>query len=342
MLLSIIIVSYNSRDLLDGCLSSILSYPPNCSFEVIVVDNGSSDGSQSLVKDRYSLVKIMELRCNMGFSKANNIGIKESKGDYILLLNADTLVDPQALDGLLDFARGKEDLGMVGPKLLNPDGTVQPSCFDFPTVTKNLMHLLNLTSVMKRILRLRWVGGTLNKVLRKDFAYRLNLDFVHEIDYVMFACALVPRRVFRQIGYLDDSLFLYHEECEFGYRLRHYGLKSFFFPGATVVHLGGGSSRPQEIKMFLSYFQSLLCVLRKHSKRFRYLLFKVTIAWGIVIRILLLPFSGGKDFGVFTRYKCGTKSTYSFVSIKNAFKAYVLVLSSILANGRQDCRKEVK
>lgn len=331
MLLSIIIVNHDGRELLDKCLSSLFNNPPTCGFEVIVVDNGSSDGSQDLLETDYPTVKVMRLNCNLGFSKANNIGIKESQGDYILLLNNDTLVCPAALDRLLDFAKGRDKLGMVGPKLVNPDGTVQQSCYDFPTVTKNLAHLLNLTPVIKAVLRTKSARRVLSRFSKKDPACLLTADSVREVDYVKFACVLIPRAVFDRVGYLDENLFIYHEDCEFGYRIKESGLGAFIFPFAEIVHLGKGSSKPGDVKIFLHFFRGLLYLFRKHKEYATYVLFRITTAFGMMVRLLLLPFTGGRDLRIFSREKPREKLKHSFPLLKSAFKGYLTVLKEYLA-----------
>lgn len=330
MLLSIIIVNYNGRDLLDKCLASLLSNSPACGFEVIVVDNGSSDGSQLMLKHRYPLARLVALGHNTGFSKANNIGIRESKGEFILLLNNDTVVCPHALDRMVNFARSAEKLGMVGPKLLNPDGTLQQSCYDFPTVSKNLMHLLNLTPLLKALLGTK-TGHVIRRVLgREDFACFLAPESVRKIDYVKFACVLIPRRVFEQVGYLDENLFMYHEDCELGYRMQGCGLASYIFPFAQIVHLGKGSSNPGDLKIFLCFFSGLLYLFRKHRSYLAYLLFRITTATGILVRLFLLPITGGTDFRIFSREEPRRKLRPSSPLFENALRGYLYVLRRCL------------
>ena len=142
--LSIVIVSWNTSDMLLSCLTSIFDHPPQCHFDVWVVDNASSDISAAMVRQRFPQVHLIENRVNAGFARANNQAIRQSNGYFLLLLNPDTEVKPGALELLVRFLRRHRQVGGAGPRLLNPDGTLQPSCHPGPTLTRELWRLFHL------------------------------------------------------------------------------------------------------------------------------------------------------------------------------------------------------
>src|SRR5271157_5076339 len=142
--ISIIIVSWNAKEYLDECLNSIYENPSKCTLETIVVDNASTDGAPDLVKEKYPQVRLIRNTENLGFAKANNIGIKESMGEYVCLINSDAVVLENCLDLMCNYMNEHPEIGVLGPKVLNSDGSLQPSCREFPTFWKNLCRAFAL------------------------------------------------------------------------------------------------------------------------------------------------------------------------------------------------------
>ena len=229
MKLSILIVSWNTRDLLIKCINSILRYPPSFDYEIIVVDNHSRDGSVealvSLLGHNKRLQVIPSLR-NLGFAKANNLAQKNSSGEFVLLLNPDTEVRPQALQNLVEYLEGHPGVGIVGPKILNPDGTVQPSVRRFPDIWSSLL----VFSGLHRLWKPRWY-------LMEEFSY----DQGAEVDQVMGAALLTRRPLIAQLGFLDEKFWLWYEEVDFCKRVKEAGYQIKFYPKAEVMHLGAQS-----------------------------------------------------------------------------------------------------
>lgn len=220
MELSIIIVNWNTKKLVLDCVKSIYKHPPKVNFEVIVVDNASSDGSVEALK-KLKKVKLVENNENQGFNRANNQGISKAQGSYILLLNSDTEVKEGSIDKLLSFATKNKNIGVVIPKLLNTDGTTQGSVFRFP----NLL----------RTIRQYWFGekGLLDK-------YSPKKESKVEVG-VMAAFLITPKAL--KLGGLNEDYFMYFEDLDYCRKLRKNGLDIYFLPDAEVVHHHGASGK---------------------------------------------------------------------------------------------------
>lgn len=229
--LSIIIVNFNTKELLKKCLESIFRVKEHESgrveMEIIVVDNGSTDGSVEAIEARYKDIKILRNEENLGFAKANNQGIKISKGDYILLLNSDTEVRSGALDKLVQFAEKHPDAGVAGARLLNPDGSIQPSVYHFPTIWRAIAeYWLGKRGVYEKYALTGALTGT---------------DPV-SVEAVTGAAMLIPRKTIEKVGLLDERYFLYFEDLDFCRRARETGLKIYYLPSAEVIHHHGKSA----------------------------------------------------------------------------------------------------
>lgn len=222
---SIIIVNWNTKDLVVNCVNSILASKPRAAVEIIIVDNGSTDGSLEEIhklQKKGKIQKVIENGSNLGFSKANNKGIKSSKGEFVLLLNSDTEIKKSAIDELLNFAKNKKNLGVVGSKLLNKDGTVQPSCFNFPT----LMNAI----------RQYWLG---EKHLYDKFYPKTNQPT--SVDVVVGASFLITPEAIKRVGLLNEKYFFFFEDLDYCRAVRNAGLEVYYLPSSQVVHLHGSS-----------------------------------------------------------------------------------------------------
>lgn len=238
--LSVIIVSYNTQKLLQDCLASIFKQTKDLNYEVIVVDNASTDGSVEKILG-YKDIKILRNKENLGFAKANNQGIKIARGKYILLLNSDTKVVGNALKKLVDFAETKVKLGVVGPRLLNADGSRQPSTAPFLKLPQALLWL-----------------ATGDRFLYASPAAE------SKVDWVMGAALLVKREVVEKVGRLDEQFFMYLEEVEWCYRINRAGWQTWFYPGAEIFHLVRGSSPEGKQRAVLGIYAGLPYFYGKH------------------------------------------------------------------------------
>ena len=272
--LSILIVNWNTRDLLARCLASIYAHPPSPAFEVIVVDNASTDGSPAMVRERFPQVRLIENGENVGFARANNQAIRESRGAYLLLLNSDTLVLPAAFDRLLAFMAAHPRAGMVGPRVLNPDGSLQPSCTPFPTLAREAWRMFHGDRIRP------WAVYAMTA---------WDVETPREVDVLMGAALLVRRQVIDEIGLLDEAFFMYSEEVDWCLRAKKAGWKVWWEPRAQIIHYGGQSSKQASEKMFLHLYRSKVLFFRKHYGPLQTTLYKGILALASLPRLLLAP-----------------------------------------------------
>ncbi len=272
--LSIIIVNWNTRDLLAGCLASIYSHPPAATFEVIVVDNASADGSAALVQSQFPQVTLLTNANNPGFAAGNNQAITHSNGRYLLLLNPDTIVRPGALDTLLTFMDTHPAAGAAGSLLLNPDGSLQHSCHPAPTLSREWWRLFHLDHLF---------------ALARYPMEQWPQDRPREVDTIQGACLIVRREVIDQVGLLDDAYFMYSEEVDWCLRIRRAGWQLYWVPQAQVIHYGGQSTRQVAVTMFLQLYRAKLLYFRKHDGRLAGWLYKLILLAASLLRVLLTP-----------------------------------------------------
>ena len=227
MKVSVIIVNYNTKDLTKACIESVMNEGSKLDFEVIVVDNNSKDGSVKELKKlwrKYKNLKLIENKENSGFSKANNQGAREASGKYILLLNSDTVVKRFSFKKLIAFAEKKEDAGVVGARLLNPDGSLQASCFYFPTI--------------KNAIREYWLG---QEGLFEKYAPKGNKPV--EVEALVGAAFLITPKALQKVGLLDERYFMYFEDVDYCRRVWEKGLKVYYLPEVRVLHYHGESGK---------------------------------------------------------------------------------------------------
>ena len=230
MKLSIVIICWNDWKVIENCLASIFDGKTNTPFEVIVSDNGSTDGSIQRIRTKFPAVRLIENGENLGFSKGNNAGIREASGDYVLILNPDTIVHPGSLDRWIEYAERHPDAGAFGCKVLNPDGSFQGTARPFPTVSRALIAALGLRPL-----------GFLGKAFLSDKYVGFNGDREREIDWQSGCCVLVRGDILRQIGGFDECFFFHYEEVDLCYRVWQTGHPIRFTPNVTITHLGGQS-----------------------------------------------------------------------------------------------------
>ena len=253
--LSVVILSWNVRDLLQQCLASLTTHHCPLSTEIIVVDNASSDNSVEMVRAEFPQVKLVVNATNRGYTGGNNDGMAVATGRYVLILNPDTQVVDDALATLVNYAKAHPEAGVIGPQLLNPDGTVQSSRRRFPTCATALFESTWLQSIAPR------------RVLR-DYTMDDRPDAeTQEVDWVVGACLLVPRQVIEQVGVLDEGFFMYSEELDWCRRVKQAGWQVVYLPQAQVVH-HMGKSTDQVVAQRHIYFQtSKVRYFRKHHGR---------------------------------------------------------------------------
>lgn len=268
---SVIIVNWNTRNLLRDCLASVYASISNIEFEVIVIDNASSDSSADMVRVEFPQVLLMQNDTNKGFAAANNQGIAAARGRYVLLLNSDTVVLNNAVEKVVCFADSHPQAGVVGCRVLNPDGSLQLTCFMFPSVFN---MFLSITYLYKLFPRSTFWG-------RERMSW-WDRDDEREVDVVTGCFMLVRQEGIKQVGLMDDKFFMYAEEADWCYRFREAGYRLLFTPNAEIIHLGGASSKQVKPKMIAQWKKSMLLYFRKHRGLLAY-----GMAW-ILINLFFL------------------------------------------------------
>lgn len=223
--LSIIILNYKTRGLLKQCLRGVRLFDLNLDYEIIVVDNNSRDGTIEMMKQEFPEIKLIASPVNNGHAAGSNLGLKEAKGKYSLLLNTDIAILDNAIRKLYDFMETHPKAGLVGPKLLNPNGSIQLSCCQFP---KFLIPIYRRTPLGKL-----WFA---KKVLRKY----LMLDFDHnqtrKVDWMLGACMMIKNEAMEKVGLMDERFFLYFEDVDWCRRFWQAGYDVYYFADVELVH----------------------------------------------------------------------------------------------------------
>lgn len=255
--LSIIIVNWNTRDMLRDCLASLPAATEGLTTEILVVDNASSDHSAEMVTAEFPRVRLIESGGNLGFSRANNLALARSRGNAILLLNPDTVCPPVSLVRMFRFMNGKENVGAVGPRLVGGDSRPTISGGYFPRAR---FHWLGFFDP-RRI----WLRGSLSQ--RIVFIPERH-EASRRVEYVMGACFLMPRSAFNRVGNLDDRFFMYFEETDWCYRAHHAGLDIWYCAETEITHLEGKAAAKAS-RFSIEQFQKSyrLFVAKHYGKR---------------------------------------------------------------------------
>lgn len=257
--LSIIIATFNAGTLLADCLRSIYASPPSDRFEIIVVDDASSDGTTEMIRTSYPGVRLLRNEANCHYAFSNNRAFDVADGEFFLLLNNDTVVLPGALDGMLSFLRQHPEAGAVGSRLLNDDGSVQWSVKTLPNPAS---ALFGARSIVARLF-------PSNRYSRKHLLH-FDRDSPEPFiaGYVSSAAVMIPRRIVKEVGYLDVR-FAYHVDADYCKRIGDIGYPCYYLPTATIIHLNhrGGTMvdlRRRFVSLYLFHLQSYI-FFRKHN-----------------------------------------------------------------------------
>lgn len=273
-LVSVIVVSYNTARLTLDCLRSVYDHAGDVKIEILVVDNASNDGSADAIRTAFPEVTLIENERNTGFGAANNTAMAATKGRYFLLLNSDAYLAANALAGMVACLDHHPDAAVVGPRLLNSDGSLQPSCFRFPSPGRAWLENL-------------WLSAALPNHPQIGDYRRWAHDAERAVDFVIGACMLVRRAAYEQVGGFDERFFMYGEESEWQRRFAEAGWKTVFTPEARVVHLGGGSGHGSKVVMNPHFFQSLDEYQRIHHGLAGLISLRCAMAIGCLLRTFL-------------------------------------------------------
>lgn len=268
--LSIVLVCWNNKTYLDPCLQSLYETGMQNSFDIVVVDNGSTDRSQQMLAEKYPQVKIIQNDSNLGLGKASNQGIEATQGRYILLLNNDTIVNGSSIDAMVDLLEQNPKAGGVGGKLMNPDGTIQAGYNYFSSLHEEFL-----------------VATRLGELFRPGYPAMMDANEIKSVDWMGSACLMVRRSALGEVGLLDEEYFIYGDEADLQYRLKKAGWEIYFLPNATTVHYGGRSmDRWRRRKMV---YRGKMIFYQKHYGSFKAFILRLML--GILSFVKLIVWS---------------------------------------------------
>ncbi len=268
--LSVIIITYKEREFLRNCLESVFRSKTNFRFEVIVTDSNSQDGSVEMVRQDFSQAKVLDNQKNLGFSKGNNVAIKQAQGRYILLLNADTTVRPETLDLSIKYMDSHPEVGAMGAKVLLPNGSLDKAARrKFPNPANSFLQLFGL---------------------KKFSNYNIStpIDQEVEVDAIMGAYFFVRKSVIDQVGMLDEEFFMYGEDLDWCWRIKSAGHKIMYYPQAEITHYKYGASKSIPFRTIRWAHDAMKIFYRKHYAPEYNWFFNQLVYLGISIRMYLV------------------------------------------------------
>lgn len=273
---SIIIVNYNTKELTKNCLDSIYQKTENISYEIVVIDNASTDGTQDMIKQEFKEVILIESNKNLGFGRANNLGIERAKGKYVFLLNSDTILLNNAVKIFFDYMEKNEQVGVCGGNLYNEDMTEQASYGNFPKLSQQLLS----TFLMYKILP---------EIYKKYFAISDGIvEKEKSVDFICGADMFISKKVLEEVGYFDKDFFMYYEETELCHRIRKAKYDIKIIPDVKIIHLCGKSTGDDiSDKKFLMVEESKYKYFKKIYGVIGYFIIRKLINISYVIKYLV-------------------------------------------------------
>ncbi|MBL7020965.1 MAG: glycosyltransferase family 2 protein [Nitrospinaceae bacterium] len=274
MNLSCIIVNYYNSTPLKNCLESVYRTLQKISFEVIVVDNSQNDPGMASLKESYPQIRVIQNAANVGFAKANNQAVQSAQGETLLFLNPDTILTDQAIEKMVAHLESNPDIGALGPKVLNTDGSLQYSCRHFPTLMTGFFNRYSLLS--------RWFPDNPYTVhyLMKDFSHDEN----REVDWLSGCCLMVPRLAFEKSGGFDEQYFLFNEDIDLCRTIHQNGFKVMYFPSAEITHHVSTSNSKVSARIIIKRHRGMKHYYGKHHGKNP--LTKIVVNIAITLRCL--------------------------------------------------------
>ncbi len=251
--ISIVIVTWNGKKVVSQCLESLRRYGENRSVEILVVDNGSTDGTAEHIRREFPFAKLIVNPSNLGFARANNIGIAQSTGEFVCLVNSDVEVPEGCLEKTVEFMEQNPSIGVLGPKMVLPDGTIGQSCMGFPTVWNWFCRALALDTLFPGS---KLSGG----YLRTDFRY----DRIEDVEVLTGWFWMVRREALDEVGLLDERYFMYGEDIDWCKRFHQAGWRVVFYPGAYAVHHCAASSANAPTRFYIEMHRANMQYLAKY------------------------------------------------------------------------------
>ncbi len=252
--LSIIIVNYNVKEFLQNLLDSLHKATQNISHEIIIVDNASDDGSVEIIEERFPSVHLIKNQKNIGFGKANNLALEKAKGKYLLLINPDTIVKENTFEKLIKFFEDTSDAGIVGCKVLNPDGTLQLPCRrGFPGPWTSFTKITGLSKLFPK-----------SKLLARYHLTYLDENKTYEVDAISGAFMFIKRETYEKVGGFDPDFFMYGEDLDLCYRTQKAGFKVYYFHETEIIHYKGESTKRSRIDETKVFYNAMHLFVKKH------------------------------------------------------------------------------
>jgi GT2 family glycosyltransferase len=277
MKLSIVIVNYNVEYFLEQCLHSVYLACKDIEYEIFVVDNNSVDGSVKMIKEKFPQLILIENKDNRGFSKANNQAIREAKGEYILLLNPDTVVESDTFSKVINYMDGNKEAGGLGVKMIDGKGHFLPeSKRGLPTPEVAFYKVFGLSKLFPK-----------SRKFGKYHLSYLNNDEIHEVDILAGAFMLMRKSVLDKVGYLDEDFFMYGEDIDLSYRIIKAGYKNIYFPETRIIHYKGESTKKSSVNYVFIFYNAMIIFAKKHFSQKNARLFSLFINFAIYIRASL-------------------------------------------------------
>lgn len=275
--LSIIIVNYKTHDLTIACMQSVFSSATSYDYEVILVDNASNDGVIDSTNVQFPQVKCIANNDNVGFSRANNQGIRIAQGRYILLLNSDTIVQTDTLDTMLRLMDENPKVGASGCKIVLPDGSLDKACKrGFPTPSASFYYAFGFSKLFPNVPR-----------FNQYQLGHLSPDKEYPIDCLVGAFMLIRREAIDQVGMLDEEFFMYGEDIDWCYRIKDAGWINYYYPRTQIVHYKGASSRRKPFKIIYEFHRAMILFHNKHYRKKYSWLTNTTVYAGVGLKFLL-------------------------------------------------------
>ena len=251
---SVIIVNYNVKEFVQNLLHSLEKATRSIKAEIIIVDNASDDGSVELIREKFPYVKLVASKENLGFGRANNVGFQMAQGKYLFILNPDTLVQEDTLEKLISFFERTPDAGMIGCKILNPDGTLQLSCRrGFPSPWTSFCKVTGLSSLFPK-----------SRLFAKYNLTYLDEDQISEVDALSGSCMLMRKDVYDKIGGFDEQFFMYGEDLDLCYRVQKAGFKVYYVPETKIIHYKGESTKRSSLDETKVFYGAMSLFVKKH------------------------------------------------------------------------------
>jgi GT2 family glycosyltransferase len=277
MKLSVIIVNYNVKYFLEQCLLSVIHACDGIESEIIVIDNASVDGSTDLLKRRFPNVRLTVNADNVGFGKANNQGIRMSSGEYVLLLNPDTIVAEDTLSRCIAFMDAHPDAGALGVRMIDGTGRFLPeSKRGLPTPAVSFFKVFGISKLFPK-----------SRLFNRYHLGYLGKDETHAVDVLSGACMMIRRKVLDTIGLLDEDFFMYGEDIDLSYRITQAGYKNYYYPETSIIHYKGESTRKGSLNFVRMFYQAMILFTEKHFSKGQARVYRWAIRAAVYLKALL-------------------------------------------------------